>query len=304
MAEDPQAGHGVEDTASAKAEPHSRTWVKRPLVWIGTLATAVVSAVAITLVTHFTSNVVSGGDNSQVPSGSSQVSYRPYVAVRHEAGFSAGCGSWIVAKPPQDVTPPPSSYDSGQWDKWIAQNKAIDATPWPTSNTTGATNLDVTIQGRTATPVILTGIQFIALHRKPGTIQGGVITNACGGPIEARYMEVNLDDNPIKIVASHRDPFPPPPGERWLAKPVRFPYYVTDTNGEVFKIIAYGHSDVVWYAKLFWSVDGKNGESVIDDGGKPFQTAPLVHAKAAYGYDGNQWRVCPGGPAVDCPLHQ
>jgi hypothetical protein len=42
-------------------------------------------------------------------------------------------------------------------------------------------------------------------------------------------------------LASHRDPFPPLPGQPWLAKPIRFPYYVTDKSGEEFKIITYGH---------------------------------------------------------------
>jgi len=124
--------------------------------------------------------------------------------------------------------------------------------------------------------------------------------------MEARYIVVNLDSNPIKVIASHRDSFPAPSGEPWLTKPIRFPYYVTDTNGEVFKIIAYAHSDITWYAKLSWSVNGKNGESTINDDGKPFQTAPLLRAKVVYGYDGHRWYVCPGGVAVaqDCPIQR
>jgi hypothetical protein len=309
MADDRQTGRHGPDTAPAEVDERGRTWVKRPLVWLGTLATAVVTAVTITVANHFAGNAVSGGNNAHASSANSKAAYAPYVAVRHEAGFSGGCGSWIVAKPPQAISPPPSNYDLTHMEKWIWQNNAIDASSWAMKyparyGSVGATNLDVTVQGRNATPVILTGIQFIALRRNPGMIHGGVITNPCGGPMEARYVVANLDNNPIEIVASRRDPFPPRSGEPWLAKPVRFPYYVTDTNGEVFKIIAYAHSDIVWYAKLFWSVEGKNGESIINDGGKPFQTAPLARAKAAYGYNGHQWYVCPSGAQLTCTMQK
>jgi hypothetical protein len=226
----------------------------------------------------------------------------PYVAVRREAGFSGGCGSWIVAKPPQDVSPPPSN--SGGWETWVSQNNAIDASYFGTpTQGGGATNLDVTIQGRTSTPVILTGIQFIVVHRQSGVIQGGAITNGCAGAMEARYIEVDLDSNPAKIVASLPDPFPPPSNEPWEGTPVRFPYYVTDTNGEVFKIIAYTGSDSTWYAKLFWSVDGRNGESLIEDNGKPFQTAAFNRAADIYGYNRNQWYICPKTSALRCVLN-
>jgi hypothetical protein len=302
MAENRQNGHDKEDVTPAESERRGRAWVKRPLLWAGTLATAVVTAVAITLANHFAGNAISGVSPSRVPSGSSRVPYGPYIAVRHEAGFSGGCGSWIVNKPPQDVSPPPSNAD---WERWVSQNHAIDASPWFTGSSEnpssiGASNLDVTIQGRTATPVILTGIQFIAIRRSSGIIHGGVITNPCGGPMEARYIEVNLDKNPIEIVASHRDPFPALPGEPWLAKPIRFPYYVTATNGEEFKIITYGHHYVIWYAKLFWSVDGRNGDSIISDAGKPFETAPVDQVKKAYRYDGHQWVPCANPHNVSC----
>jgi hypothetical protein len=191
------------------------------------------------------------------------------------------------------VTPPPANAD---WETWVSRNNAIDASPGGVVSgsalSAGASNIDVTIQGRTATPVILTGIQFVTVSRSSKAIQGGLVTRACGGPMEARYIVANLDANPIKIVASRRDPFPPMPGQPWLAKPIVFPYYVTATAGEVFKIIAYGHNYTTWYARLYWSVNGKNGESTINDNGRPFMTAPRLQAKVAYGYKGRGWYVC------------
>jgi hypothetical protein len=231
-----------------------------------------------------------------------------FVAVRREAGFSGGCGSWIVTKPPGAVSPPPLYDDS--WENWVAKNGAIDASQWAPqnsgdfSNSIGATNLDVTIQGRTATPVVLTGIEFFAVHRNVARITGGVVTNSCGGPMDARYMEVDLDTTPIKIVDSLPDQLPRAPGEpAWLTEPVEFPYDVTDTQGEVFKIIAYTRNDCAWYAKLFWSVDGQSGESAIGDSSNPFKTAAASHATVTYGYDGKRWYICPAGSEFNCQIH-
>jgi hypothetical protein len=203
------------------------------------------------------------------------------------------------------VSPPPP--DGTGWESWISHNNAIDATAWTPPNSTrldGISNLDVTIQGRNATPVVLTGIQFVVLHRNTGTIQGGVVTNQCGGPMEARWMVVNLDQTPPNIVVSYPDAFPPPSGQPWQATPIKFPYSVTDTDGEVFKIITYTHSDCVWYAELFWSINGINGESIINDDGKPFQTALAANAAVAYGRKGSGWYICPAKAALNCALHQ
>jgi hypothetical protein len=266
--------------------------------WIG--GGCVVAAAIITAVLPMVFHGNSSGSNSSVassvspvPAVSSSVPDAPLVAVRREMGFSEGCGSWIVPKAPQDVSPPPLG------DQWIAKNQAIDATNAHLSpaegNITqdvGVTNLDVTVQGPSSVQIILTGIQFVIAHKGYGTINGGVVTNACGGPLEARYMVVDLDNSPANIVTSVRDPFPAPSDEPWQGTPVTFPYYVSETSSEVFKIIAFTHEDVAWYAELFWSVDGKNGQSIISDGGKPFETAALSRATAVYGYNGHSWYVC------------
>ena len=288
---------------SGKSSPGSRRTRKSVTVraaWIGggcVVAAAIITAVLPTMLHDSSSGPSSSAASSvsPVPSATSTVSDGPLVAVRREAGVSGGCGSWIVPKAPQDVSSVGSSTD---WEAWVAQNQAIDATRaafWSHANTgqnDAVTNLDVTVQGRSSVQIILTGIQFVVVRRGSAPIKGGLVTRACGGPMEARYMVVDLDSRPAQIITSVPDPFPPPPGEPWQGTPVRFPYYVTNTNGEVFKIIAYTHSDVTWYAELFWSVDGKNGQSIISDGSKPFETAVSSRAAAVYGYNGHGWYVC------------
>jgi hypothetical protein len=285
---------------SSKPNPGNRRARKSVTVkaaWVG--GGCVVAAAIITAVLPMLHGNSSGSNSTvvssvpAVPTVSSSVPDAPLVAVRRELGFSEGCGSWIVPKAPQNVSAPPMG------ETWLAKNQAIDATNAHLSpaegnaaRDVGVTNLDVTIQGPSSVQIILTGIQFVVVHRGSGKINGGVVTNACGGPMEARYMIVDLDNNPANIVTSARDPFPAPSDERWQGTPVTFPYSVTDTSGEVFKIIAFTHEDVTWYVKLFWSVDGKNGQSIISDGGKHFETAAFSHAAAVYGYNGYGWYVC------------
>jgi hypothetical protein len=287
---------------SQKSNPGSRRAKKSVTVkaaWIGGGC-----AVAAAIITVVLPNALRAGSNgpepsaaspvSPVPSVTSAVSDGPQVAVRREPGVSEGCGSWIVPRAPQDV----STLDNSDLEAWVTKNQAIDATnahfgiPGNPAQNIAVTDLDVTVQGRSSTQVILTGMQFVIVRRGTATIKGGIVTIACGGPIDARYVVVNLDSSPASIVASARDPFSAPSGEPWQATPIRFPYSVTNTNGEVFKILAYTKADVTWYAELFWSVDGKNGKSIIADSSKPFETAAWGRAAAVYGHNGHGWYVC------------
>jgi hypothetical protein len=119
--------------------------------------------------------------------------------------------------------------------------------------------------------------------------------------MQASGITVDLDKNPIRIESSFSEMLPSAPAgqPQWLVTPLRFPYQVTNTDGEVFKIIAYAQSYCAWYAILYWSTDGQNGESIINDNGKPFQTAPASLASVSYGYQNNKWYVC-GKHATNC----
>jgi hypothetical protein len=272
--------------------------------WVGggcAVAAAIIAAVLPPML-----NGNSSGSNSSVTSSVSPATDGPLVAVRREVGVSSGCGSWIVPKAPQDVSPLSANADG---ETWVAKNQAIDSTNAhldPSEGNVGqdvaVTNLDVTIQGASAVQIILTGMQFVVVHRGSGKIKGGLVTEACGGQMEGRYMVVDLDNRPVNIVASARDPDPATSSQSWQGTPVAFPYYVADTSGEVFRIIAFTHGDVTWYAKLFWSVDGKNGQSIISDGGRPFETAVLDRATAVYGYNGHGWYVCSNSVSVNSAL--
>lgn len=283
---------------------HASNWSKSKKWVAGIIGAALTAALATALVNvfhdvgHAASQLLpkTPGSNSPV-----------LVAVRREAGFSGGCGRWIVTTPIQRMAAPSQEFASPEW---LERSRAIDATSYgltPSGNAAapnGTSNIDVTVQGRTATPVILTGIQFIPVRRSSSKIHGAVITVACGGPMEAAGIEVNLDDNPIKIVSRFRYMVPKlPAGQpQWLLTALRFPYKVTDTDGEVFKIIAYSRRYTAWYAILYWSVNGRNGQSVIKDNGKPFQTAPATMATTGYGYKNGHWFVCKQLDSITCSV--
>lgn len=217
------------------------------------------------------------------------------IASRHEVGIGDGCGSWILPRTPQDLGPPPSREDTEAWGRWLEQNDAIDSSD--RASPTGATAVDVTVLGRENAPVILTGLEFVVTRRSTTPIQGGLMSSPCGGPVDARLVYVDLDRTPARIVDSQPlDRSLVGPGTpAWQTRPVRFPYSVTDSSGEFFRIIASGMCDCTWYARLLWSAAGRNGETIIDDGGAPFRTAPGSLAKADYGFDPNQnrWFACP-----------
>jgi hypothetical protein len=64
-----QSGHNADDAAPAGTDDHHRPWYKRPLPWIGALATAVVTGVAITLASSYANNAVSGDNHALAPTG-------------------------------------------------------------------------------------------------------------------------------------------------------------------------------------------------------------------------------------------
>ena len=277
-------------------------WWKRRVTWIPGVLSAALAALVGAWFVWFAgpppaSSSASSSNNSTAPSGSPAPSVTPAVpdaptvAVRRLSGLLGdGTGFWIVTKPPQDL--PPLPEDETGVEQWVSETDAIDSYA---AGSAALTNLQVTIQGRSSAQIILTGIDFVVVRRRTGTIQGGLVADGAAGPTDFRYIEVNLDSKPPKIIASYPNYLAGSSDPPWERTPVRFPYFVTDTSSEVFNIVAYTHNDVTWYAELLWSVNGRNGESIINDDGKPFETAAGSLASAEYGFNGHSWQACRKG---------
>jgi hypothetical protein len=266
-----------------QAEPPKKSLKKAFLLSVGGILGAAVTASLTVWLTSLPGKV-----NNLVSSTSSPV----LISIRHLLGQSDGCGYWLADKPPQDLTPIANSGDSSSLANWVHNNDVAD---------TDDTELVVTVQGQTSRPVVLTDLQFVVVHRNYGAIPGALIGNMCGGPLPGRYIEVDLSKQPVHIVASRSDQMPSPNEPAWDLKPVVFPYTVSATDTEVFMIYADANQcDCEWYAKLYWSTGSKNGESVIDDEGRPFRTAPYQRVKNTYSYDPKLRRW--SKDATRCPL--
>ena len=90
-----QSGQNAGD-APAGTDDHRRPWFKRPLPWIGTLATAVVTGVAITLASNYASNTVSGDNHASAstgpPAAGGQAAHLQVDNVSLRAGNDTGNG--------------------------------------------------------------------------------------------------------------------------------------------------------------------------------------------------------------------
>jgi hypothetical protein len=199
-----------------------------------------------------------------------------------------GTGSWIVTKPLNDLAPLPQ--DETGVEQWVSQNNAIDAQTL--GDGSAITNLEVTIQGPSSTQITLTGIDFVVVRRRTGIIQGGLVQNSGAGPTMFRYIDVDLDGKPPKMIDSFPNYFARTSID---GKAIKFPYLVSEISSEVFDIIAHTHGDVTWYAELLWSVNGRNGESIINNSGKYFETAVAPRATVQYAFHGGSWQACAKG---------
>ena len=150
----------------------------------------------------------------------------------------------------------------------------------------------VTIRSTSDRPVTITGLAVSANARKPA-LSGTSLSNGCGGPTYGRYAEIDLDQEPPKIVASTTVPRAVSDDDGWRATPLKFPYVVTDTESETLLLYAVTTQNVAWTASLSWTDGQRSGTATIDDEGRPFETDSGVNA-VHYTRFGSDWQKAPG----------
>ncbi|MFI6460497.1 helix-turn-helix domain-containing protein [Streptomyces sp. NPDC050528] len=187
--------------------------------------------------------------------------------------WEIGCDhDYVIDKAPKDVPPPPVQQDAGAW---AATQHAVHG---------GQTNVEISVQGRTSTAVILEALRVRVVGRTapaPGTAYS--MAQGCGGDISPRYFGVNLD--------AHRPLVKPEPGsDTGRTVPVaHLPYRVSATDPEVLLVKARtGTCDCRWYLELDWSSQGRTGTLRIDDHGKPFRTSGIKGLRHLW-YSSNGW---------------
>ncbi|MFF0577722.1 hypothetical protein [Streptosporangium saharense] len=176
------------------------------------------------------------------------------------------CGSYLIGKGISEISNPPFAESGDMANKiqaWVRKEKAVAAY---------GGLIAVSVRGTSASPVFLTGLKVNVIRRDP-PLGGTMITNACGNPISSRGLSVELDHMPPKINQMLPDVYPEEGSPKWKTTPLRFPYQVTDREGEIFLILpVVKRCSCTWTATLNWNVAGRVGSAIIDNKGQPFRT--------------------------------
>ncbi|EXU65742.1 DNA-binding protein [Streptomyces sp. PRh5] len=198
--------------------------------------------------------------------GSTQVALT--LATRSHV-WENGCGHrYLIDRPPAQVAPPPTEQDAPTW---AAAHDAVHG---------GTTNVEVTVQGRASSAVVLQALHVRVVGRRtPLAWSSFAMDNGCGGSLTPRAFSVNLDAaRPLARPTDGNDAGKPIPA-------VHFPYRVSVSDPEVLLVNARtAGCDCSWYLELDWSSGGRSGTVRIDDHGSPFRTSS-VKGRPAYAYD-------------------
>lgn len=168
---------------------------------------------------------------------------------------------YVIAKPPEQVPPPPTPADAAVW---AASQQAVHG---------GTTDLRISVQGRGSAAVVLEALHVRLANRTTPAARRGIaysMYEGCGAILVPRHFALDLD--------SHRPLARSKPGDD-PGKPtaaVDFPYQVSLREPEVLLVSAHTESCTCdWYLDLDWSSEGRSGTVRIDDHGRPFRTTSI-----------------------------
>ncbi|MFE5160329.1 helix-turn-helix domain-containing protein [Streptomyces sp. NPDC056697] len=208
-----------------------------------------------------------GGGSAQVPL---TLSTRSHV-------WENGCGHrYLIDRSPSEVAPPPTEQDAPTW---AAAHGAVHG---------GTTNVEVTVQGRASSAVVLQALHVRVVGRRtPLAWSSFAMDNGCGGSLTPRAFSVNLDAaRPLARPTEGNDAGKPIPA-------VRLPYRVSASDPEVLLVNARtAGCDCSWYLELDWASGGRSGTLRIDDHGSPFRTSSIKgRPQYAYDYTDGSWHT-------------
>ncbi|MDT0571149.1 helix-turn-helix domain-containing protein [Streptomyces sp. DSM 3412] len=169
--------------------------------------------------------------------------------------------NYVIAKPPQEVPPPPNPADAAVW---AASQQAVHGR---------TTDLRISVQGRGSAAVVLEALHVrVVNHTTPASRRGIAYSTyeGCGTILVPRHFSVNLDAHrPLARSMPGNDPDRPTPA-------IDFPYQVSLREPEVLMVSATTESCTCdWYLELDWSSQGRSGTVRIDDNGRPFRTTSI-----------------------------
>lgn len=133
--------------------------------------------------------------------------------------------------------------------------------------------IQLLVQGTGKAEVSLTDVRVrITANRPP--LRGTKVESPCGDAPPYRYLSADLDTSPVKIDAPFRaDLAPNGTPERNLV-PIRFPYTVSLSDGELFIVEANTvKCDCDWVLDIDWASGTRSGTVTVDNAGTPFRTS-------------------------------
>lgn len=159
----------------------------------------------------------------------------------------------------------------------------------------GKAIVEVSIQGESARAITIIGISF-KVHRRPRP-PGTTFTEACGGPLTGRAVEVDLDTSPPRIIGTNAAP------EAFLGegkedfnneplkvRPITFPWKVSLTEPLQLYLIATTTSCYCgWQAELRWVSGAQRGTIPISNHGHDYLVAGASGVRVYIGEYGEAW---------------
>lgn len=139
------------------------------------------------------------------------------------------------------------------------------------------TEVQLVVQGRDETPVILQGVEVDVVERRE-PLTGVLIQEPGGDLVDVRYIAVDLDPTQPKV--SLGSGFTPGEGE-W-----KFPLSVSSTEAETLYIFASTDAcHCSWNTRIHFTYRGEAGSLQIDNAGAPFRTTAVGNVTQSYSID-------------------
>jgi hypothetical protein len=131
-----------------------------------------------------------------------------------------------------------------------------------------APQIQLVLRARDASPIIINDLAVQVTRQYPATAGWFNSWYGCGGVVDVRSVEFNLDKRPFGVTWLN------PPGTS-IKPPV---LSVTDTDSEVIDVEVYTAEPIVfdWVINISYSAAGRQGTLRIDNNGNPFTATSLL----------------------------
>jgi hypothetical protein len=188
------------------------------------------------------------------------------------------CGTgWIVPRSPDQVDIAAFMKADSMlhgWQDWSDGSDGVAASALGAGG-----RVQLSLQGRSATQVVLTDMKVRVLERRP-PMTGTLLSMGCGDQWAYRWLEVDLDKDPPKVIPTFQFEAYMPDSPSFEPKPISFPYRVAESDAETFIVNTQTKDcDCSWVVDVYWSSAGESGVLTVDDDGTAFRTSSGKNAK-------------------------